>query len=335
MRSVFFRAVPWVKSQATLALESGVDGLITPAEHKASAASLARCHVFDESEVDLISLQSAEDEARAAKALDNGRTVVLLRGWEIIPVENLLARIQSGAGYGLLALECAGLAEAELACTILQRGVDGIVVTPEGVEEIRAIVELAHGGQGRIDLQEAVIISISPAGMGHRVCVDTLSILRTGQGMLTGNSAAFTFLVNAETEHNEYVASRPFRINAGAVHAYALMPGDATAYLEELHGGSVVLIADHKGDTSTAVVGRVKVEQRPMLYVEAEVKERDGLPARRGGVFLQNAETIRLVRPDGSATSVVLLKPGDAVLCRLDEAGRHFGMRISEDIREG
>ena len=28
------------------------------------------------------------------------------------------------------------------------------------------------------------------------------------------------------------------------------------------------------------------------------------------------------------------LKPGDKVLCRLDEAGRHFGMRIKEDIQE-
>jgi 3-dehydroquinate synthase II len=31
---------------------------------------------------------------------------------------------------------------------------------------------------------------------------------------------------------------------------------------------------------------------------------------------------------------VVALKPGDKVLCRLDEAGRHFGMRIREDIQE-
>ena len=28
------------------------------------------------------------------------------------------------------------------------------------------------------------------------------------------------------------------------------------------------------------------------------------------------------------------LKPGDTVLCRLDQAGRHFGMRIQEEIRE-
>ena len=55
---------------------------------------------------------------------------------------------------------------------------------------------------------------------------------------------------------------------------------------------------------------------------------------KRGAVFLQNAETIRLTAPDGTPLSVVSLKPGDTVLCRLDQAGRHFGMRIQEEIRE-
>ena len=62
-------------------------------------------------------------------------------------------------------------------------------------------------------------------------------MLKTGQGMLIGNSSAFTFLVHAETESNPYVAARPFRVNAGAVHAYAVMPGDKTTYLEELSSG--------------------------------------------------------------------------------------------------
>jgi 3-dehydroquinate synthase II len=50
---------------------------------------------------------------------------------------------------------------------------------------------------------------------------------------------------------------------------------------------------------------------------------------------LQNAETIRLVRPGGDPVSVVSLKAGDEILCRLDSAGRHFGMKIKEDITEG
>jgi 3-dehydroquinate synthase II len=66
-----------------------------------------------------------------------------------------------------------------------------------------------------------------------------------------------------------------------------------------------------------------------MLYITAEAE------GKTGGVFLQNAETIRLVSSDGLPISVVALKAGDSVLCRLDSAGRHFGMRIDEDIKEG
>ena len=177
--------------------------------------------------------------------------------------------------------------------------------------------------------EAARIVDVRSVGMGHRVCVDTCSMLSRGQGMLTGNSSAFTFLVHAETEHNEYVAARPFRVNAGGVHCYALLPGDRTRYLEELKAGDETLVVGADGSSALAVVGRVKVEARPMLYIEAE-----NAAGQRGGVFLQNAETIRLVRPGGESISVVSLRPGDDVLCHFDSAGRHFGMRIEEDIKE-
>lgn len=113
------------------------------------------------------------------------------------------------------------------------------------------------------------------------------------------------------------------------MHCYALLPGDRTRYLEELKAGDETLIVGADGSSSLAVVGRVKVEARPMLYIEAENAE-----GQRGGVFLQNAETIRLVRRDGRPVSVVSLREGDEVLCHFDSAGRHFGMRIEEDIKE-
>ena len=110
------------------------------------------------------------------------------------------------------------------------------------------------------------------------------------------------------------------------------LPGDKTTYLGEFKAGQEVLIVDANGETSLATLGRVKIEVRPMLLIEAQVKTEDGV--KTGAVFLQNAETIRLTTPGGEPVSVVGLKPGDTILCRLDEAGRHFGMRISEDIRE-
>ena len=325
MRTVLFKALPYNKEEVTLALESGVDGLIVPAEHVASASSLARCTVLAAEDMASIRLTAKSDEDTAAQAMAAGRMVVLEHGWEIIPVENLLAR-SPGA---FLALEAATVDEARLAAGILERGVDTVVVPPEGLGAIKEMVAALKYQAGTMPLTEAVITEITPVGMGHRVCVDTLSVFRAGQGMLAGNSAAFTFLINAETEHNEYVASRPFRINAGAVHAYAVLPGDRTCYLEELAAGSEVLIVDHKGATRVATVGRVKVEQRPMLLIRAKAGDTEG------AVFLQNAETIRVVTPGGVPVSVVELKPGDRVLCRLDVAGRHFGMRISEDIKEG
>lgn len=329
MKSVLFKAIPFSKEDVTLALESGVDGLIVPDAHVESASSLARCTVLAESSISDILLLSREDETKAADIMKKGGSVVLSKGWEIIPVENLLAYEALSENTGMLALEVTTAEEARLAAGILEKGVDTVVIPANATLATKSIVSAVKNEMGNIPLSEATITEITPVGMGHRVCVDTLSIFNRGQGMLVGNSAAFTFLVNAETEHNEYVASRPFRINAGAVHAYAVMPEDKTTYLEELSSGSEVLIIDHEGNTSTAITGRVKVEKRPMLLIRAKAGDQEG------AVFLQNAETIRLVQSGGIATSVVMLAPGDKILCRLDIAGRHFGMRIQEDILEG
>lgn len=331
---VFFRSVPYRKEEVTLALEAGAQGLIVPAENLEAASGLARCQVLADDSVHGLGLACAADEERAAALLAAGRAVLLRRGWEVIPVENLLALAEGKeASYGLLILEAEDPAEAVLAAGILEKGVRAVAV--DKPERLGAIVAALAGGRERLELTEAEITEIRPVGLGHRVCVDTLSSLKRGQGMLVGNSAAFTFLVNAETEHNEYVAARPFRVNAGAVHAYALLPGDRTAYLGDLEAGRETLIVDYRGDCVPAVIGRLKTERRPMLLLRAQTAD-----GREGSVFLQNAETIRLVRPGGEVASVVQLRPGDRVLCRLDDesgergAGRHFGRRVREEISE-
>lgn len=334
MPRIFFKAIPYTKEEATLALESGVDGLIVPDAAPASARQLSRCPVLPESEVAFMRLSTKADEERVALAArsagDALLPVVLERGWEVIPVENLLAAKVPTA------VEAGSLEEAVLASGILERGVDAVVVLPSALPVIKEIVDTVKYAAENAVLETAVITSITPVGMGHRVCVDTLSRMTSGQGMLVGNSAAFCFLVNAETERNEYVASRPFRVNAGGVHAYAVLPGDKTCYLDELRAGSEVLAVDAAGRCSVVTVGRVKVERRPMLLIEAQLPplEEGGEPVG-GGIFLQNAETICLVTPEGAPVSVVSLAAGDRVLCRRDSAGRHFGMRIAEDIREG
>ena len=320
--NIYFKSVPFSKNDVTLALESGVDGVIVPADKVDSVAQLSRTPVLAEESMPSRVMTSKADEEAIRDELRAGTQVVLARGWEIIPVENLLAQCDN------VVAEAGNLEEAVLSSGILQRGVQGIVVLPEAIGELKDIVSRCKISREHEELEEAVITRVEPAGLGHRVCIDTMSMLHRGQGMLVGNSSAFTFLVHAETEHNEYVASRPFRVNAGAVHAYIRLPGDTTTYLSEVTAGTQMLVVDHTGATSLATAGRVKIEVRPMLLVEARVGD------KKGAVFLQNAETIRLTAPDGTPVSVVTLKPGDKVLCRTDEAGRHFGMRIKEDIQE-
>ena len=326
MSRIYFNCVPFDKGDVTLALESGVDGVIVPRQHVEEVSGLSRCPVWAAEDTAMMALSVKADEEAVLERLHKGERVVLARGWEVIPVENLLAQSDS------VLAEAATLDEARLAAGILERGVAGIVVSREAVADLKTIVSQCKLSQGHEELLPAVITRVESVGLGHRVCADTLSLLRKGQGMLVGNSSAFTFLVHAETERNEYVAARPFRVNAGAVHAYVRLPGDKTTYLGEFKAGQEVLIVDANGETSLATLGRVKIEVRPMLLVEAQVTTEDGV--KTGAVFLQNAETIRLTTPGGEPVSVVSLKPGDTVLCRLDEAGRHFGMRIREDIRE-
>ncbi|MDR3641235.1 MAG: 3-dehydroquinate synthase II family protein [Humidesulfovibrio sp.] len=328
MKKIIFKAVPFQKKLVTLALESGVDAIVTEAAKADDVRALGRVEVLTEAELPTLPLNSKADEQAATDKLLAGRQVSLAKGWEIIPVENILAQA-SGLG-----LECESFDRAVLAAGILERGADMIVVLPEAAADLKAIVAELKLSQGRLDLQRATVTEIASAGLGHRVCVDTISMLRRGQGMLVGNSSAFTFLVHAETESNPYVAARPFRVNAGAVHAYAVLPGDKTCYLEELSAGREVLIVGADGKTSLTTVGRVKIEVRPMLKITAKVQTPDGCDVF-GQVFLQNAETIRVTGVDGNPISVVNLKPGDEILCRTDVAGRHFGMRICEDIKEG
>ena len=322
MKKVLFSGVPFDKGEITLALESGVDAVIVEREHVASVQALSKIPVLAAEDQPYVLLSSKADEEEAVRLLAQGKDVILKEGWEIIPVENILAQSER------LAVEAASLDRARLAAGILERGVETVVVLPQAASDLKTIVRELKLSQGIMELETATITAVTAAGLGHRVCVDTMSLLKSGQGMLVGNSSAFTFLINAETESNPYVAPRPFRINAGAVHAYAAMPADKTTYLDELKTGTEVLIVGADGATTLATVGRCKVEIRPMLLIEAECN------GKKGTLFLQNAETIRMVRADGRPVSVVDLKIGDKVLCRTDQAGRHFGMRITEEIKE-
>jgi 3-dehydroquinate synthase II len=149
-----------------------------------------------------------------------------------------------------------------------------------------------------------------------------------GEGMLVGNSSQALFLVHSESVENPFVNPRPFRVNAGPVHAYIRMAGGQTKYLSEVRAGDQALVVNYEGKSFPAVVGRAKTERRPLALVEAE----------EGGeilaVILQNAETIRLTQPGGEAISLVDLKEGTEILVYRERGGRHFGVQVDETISE-
>jgi 3-dehydroquinate synthase II len=242
--------------------------------------------------------------------------------WLIIPLENLLSRTNN------LFVEIHDLKEGQTALGILEKGVDGVVIDNPDPNAIRQMIHALKGRSEKIDLFKARIKRIEPLGMGDRVCVDTCSSMALGEGMLIGNSSQALFLVHSESVENPFINTRPFRVNAGPVHAYIRSANGEAKYLSEIRSGDQVLIVNFEGTSYPAIVGRTKVERRPLVLVEAE---ENGQPF---SVILQNAETIRLTAPSGEAVSLVDLKEGDEVLVTREKAGRHFGVKIDETIVE-
>jgi 3-dehydroquinate synthase II len=148
------------------------------------------------------------------------------------------------------------------------------------------------------------------------------------EGMLVGSMSRGLFFVHAETAESPYVASRPFRVNAGAVHAYVRSPDGGTKYLSELGSGDEVQVVDTAGNTREALVGRAKIERRPMFRVQAETEGGDRIET-----LLQNAETIKVATREGRK-AVTELEVGDELLVYYEDTARHFGEAVEESIIE-
>ena len=127
--------------------------------------------------------------------------------------------------------------------------------------------------------------------------MDTCDLMTQGEGMLVGSQSAGLFLVEAEVNENPYVASRPFSVNAGSVSMYTLGNLQTTRYLSEFKAGDEVIIVNREGKTRKANVGRIKIEIRPLILIEAQVE------GKIIKTILQNAETIRVVTPKSIQTS--------------------------------
>ena len=330
MKKLWVSAVPYNKEVVISALESGAEAVVLPDGKSSDVRQFGKIKTIEKNgdivpgiDVEFIDIAGKADEDKAAKVPPNKIVVLRMLDWMIIPIENLLAR----RGQNIM-VQVETSQQAKLMVEILEKGVDGVVLNTTDVNEIKKTAEIIAGVSEKITLVTATITNTKQLGMGDRACLDTCTQMTLGEGMLVGNTASGFFLVHSESIDNPYVASRPFRVNAGAVHAYTLTPGGKTKYLADLKAGDEVMLIDFKGKSQIAYLGRNKIEKRPMMLIEAEA---EGAPI---SLVMQNAETIRLVSPDGKAISITSLKPGDKVLGRVENAGRHFGMQVDETLVE-
>ncbi|MHA1733090.1 MAG: 3-dehydroquinate synthase II [Promethearchaeota archaeon] len=293
-----------------------------------------------------MTLSNKEDERRVVELAARGASFVLVKAtdWKVIPVENLISRMHEMDCE--LVVEVNTPAEAELMFFTLEHGVDGVMLAPRDINDIVEVARVVTRTP-KIELTGGTVVEVQEIPKSDRVCVDTTSLLRPGEGMLVGNTARGFTLVHAEVFETEFVASRPFRVNAGDVSAYILVPGEdpndptqfRTQYLSEIGAGSRVVVCDVGGNCRVVSVGRAKIETRPMVLLKLVAETPD--PDRPGeslevpiNTILQNAETIRVVRADGEPLSVSKVKVGDEILVKIGPGATHFGTTIKETILE-
>ena len=330
MKQVWLDCRNWKKDLVTTAIESGVDAVLVNSGDVGKVRALGLITVISEADdsdrklgrdVLEITIKNKKDE-ESVSSLVKETAIVESEDWTIIPLENIIAQ---GAK---VVFPVTSREEAGVALTILETGVWGVLIRTDNPAVVKEITSFAKGIGSQLAIREFTIKDVQKVSMGDRVCIDTITDMKPGEGMLIGNYSNAFFLVHSESVENPYVEPRPFRVNAGAVHAYILMPGGKTKYLDELQTGDEVLIVNSRGETFVSTVGRLKIEKRPMLNIVADVEGKDV------SLILQNAETIRLTRPSGEPISVVQLSKGDKVLGYTEEGGRHFGFKIKETINE-
>jgi len=268
-----------------------------------------------------------DDVDEIARASEAGAEFVVVDApdWKILPLENIIAKLHKSRTKVYATAKNAK--EVRTMFAVLELGVDGVILSTNSdkeIEESRQYLDTVT-----FQIEPAKIVEIKDVGIGERVCVDTVSMLRTGEGMLIGSRSNFMFLVHNESMGSAFTSPRPFRVNAGAVYCYTITPDGKTKYLSEIESGTEVVIVNKNGLSRRATVGRSKIETRPLRLVRAQIDNDSGT------VILQNAETIRLMTKNGKLLSITEAKVGDEILAYAKSpSGRHFGIEVKEYVLE-
>lgn len=275
--------------------------------------------------VRLYRVQEPHDLDPVLVALKRGEACAVRWGAErVIPLETLVAARQRPDSLWVVTGETS---EIPAILGALEHGADAIIVEVEDVETLDLLEHRLERMTAALPWERIPLRSVTPAGIGDRVLVDTTSLLAPEEGLLVGSAAAFLFHVASEAEGSRYTRPRPFRVNAGAAHLYTLLANGETRYLSELAPGEAVLVATPMGAVRTVRVGRLKIERRPMVMVEGERNR------RRFTVFLQEAETVRMSTGEGRIPTTDL-RPGAQAWGVPLAPGRHLGVAVEETVEE-
>ena len=265
------------------------------------------------------------DEIGRASQAGADFVIVEAEDWKIIPLENVIAKLHKSNTKVYTTAK--NTEEIRTMFSVLELGVDGVIFSTDNEKAVNEVRDYLDAFV--FPIKSAKILDVRDVGTGERVCVDTTSMLQLGEGMLIGSKSNFLFLVHNESVGSSFTSPRPFRVNAGAVYCYTIMPDGKTKYLSEIEAGSEVLIVKNNGSSRRVTVGRSKIETRPLRLIRADIE------GETGTIILQNAETIRFIKSDGTLLPITEAKVGEEILCYIKPpSGRHFGMEVKEFIVE-
>jgi 3-dehydroquinate synthase II len=251
--------------------------------------------------------------------------------WTMIPLENLISDMV-GSGTRLC-VEISRNEDVPGAIFALEIGVDGLLLPDDS--EIWGHADTVRKSRPSFIpksedwcLEPFEVTHVEEGGIGERVCIDLTERMEVGEGLFTGSFSSCLLLLQAEVMENTHVPPRPFRVNAGAVHAYVLTPEGNTRYLEELRSGDMVEIWGPEGPIRTATIGRMKIERRPFLTIRGRTERFEGQ------IMVQQAETVKFIDNEGNSISATDIIPGQILIAYCMGSARHIGKAVPSGVRE-
>lgn len=244
-----------------------------------------------------------------------------------IPLELIIARLQDSKT--VLLRKVSTVEDMEVAFGVLEKGSDGVLFSQTDLAEIQKLSNyLYRESTDNLDLHPLLVTEVRHVGMGSRACIDTTDLMTREEGMIVGSTSGGGILVCSETHFLPYMNTRPFRVNAGAVHSYVWAPNNSTQYITDLAAGGKILCVNIRGEAREATVGRIKIEVRPLLLIKGDAA------GTELNVIVQDDWHIRVMGADGQPRNASSIRAGDRLLAYVCEPGRHVGIKVNETIIE-